>query len=70
MKYWLLIIVLQGNGDFAGKALQGPFVNKPACEAMQRITSNVSGDPKVIARCYTDDHMQGRTIDPGPQIKF
>lgn len=68
MKYWLLIALFTSNGQYAGKVIQGPFPDKVACEQVQRVTRAVAGDPAVRSRCYTDDHMKGRSIDPGPPL--
>lgn len=68
MKFWLLIAVFSYNGDYAGKVLQGPFPDKATCEQVQRITHNVKGDPKVMSRCLSDDHIKGKSTDPGPSL--
>lgn len=68
MKFWLLIAVFTYNGEYAGKAIQGPFPDKSTCEIVHRMTTQVKGDPKVKSRCYSDDHMKGNSVDPGPLL--
>lgn len=65
MKYWLLIVLLDFQGNFVGKVQQGPFPDKPACIAAAKMTGPVKGDPPAKTFCYSDDHMRGRRIDPG-----
>lgn len=65
MKYWLLIALFDFQGNFVGKVQQGPFPDKPACVAAAKMTAPVKGDPPAKAACFSDDHMQGKRIDPG-----
>ena len=68
MTHWLLVVVFTMNGNYAGKAIQGPFPNQAACEQVQRMTKSVQGDPQVKSRCISDDVWQGRAIDPRPSL--
>jgi hypothetical protein len=65
MKYWLLITLLDFQGNFVGKVQQGPYVDKPACIAAAKMTGPVKGDPPAKTLCLSDDHMKGKRIDPG-----
>ena len=66
MKYWLLIALFDFQGNFVGKVQQGPFPDKPACIAASKMTAPVLGDPPAKSRCFSDDHVKGKSIDPGP----
>lgn len=68
MKYWLLIALFDYNGQFAGKIWQGPFPDREQCIVAQYKLEVSKGDPSAKARCYTDDHKNGRTVDPGPRM--
>lgn len=65
MKYWLLITLLDFQGNFVGKVQQGPYIDKPACIAAAKMTGPVKGDPPSKTLCLSDDHMKGKRIDPG-----
>jgi hypothetical protein len=65
MKYWLLVFLLDSQGEFLGKVQQGPYNNKPACIAAAKMTGPVKGDPPSKTFCFSDDHMKGKRIDPG-----
>jgi hypothetical protein len=65
MKFWLLITLLDFQGNFVGKVQQGPYVDKPACIAAAKMTGPVKGDPPAKTLCLSDDHMKGKRIDPG-----
>ena len=66
MKYWLLIALFDFQGHFIGKVEQGPYPDKASCVAAAKMTKTTKGDPPAKARCFSDDHMQGKSIDKGP----
>lgn len=70
MKFWLLIALFDYNGQFAGKAWQGPFPDQTACVRAQKATSLSAGEPAKMlrTRCMSDDVKTGKKEDPGPFI--
>lgn len=61
MKYWLIAMIFDYQGQWVGKVVQ-PHPSKVACEQAIRVTI---GDPKIRMRCVSDDHWSGRKQDPG-----
>ena len=70
MKFWLLIALFDYNGEFVGKAWQGPYINQPACVQAQKMVKLSEGEPvKMLrTRCMSDDVKTGKKADQGPYI--
>lgn len=64
MKYWLIMFLLNGNGDFVSKR-EVAYPNEVECyRAMDSVRMPKPGHTVQMV-CVSDDHHAGRKQDPG-----
>ena len=66
MKYWLIFMIFNGEGEFVSKS-DTPVANVERCyiESAKRAIKYTNSGYLTQAWCVTDDHFKGRKQDPG-----
>jgi hypothetical protein len=62
MKFWLVMFLLQPNGDFISKQ-EIQLDDQQMCLIMADITLHNKGSQNIEANCVSDDHHAGRSVD-------
>ena len=64
MKFWLIVFLLQPNGEFISKR-EIAYPDEATCYMMMEPVARQYKKVTVQMVCVSDDHFMGRKQDPG-----